>query len=354
MNKNVDINNMSEAEMLDFGDDDIFSDLNSTVVEDTVQQHKDTNNEVQQKKKQPKQKKEKKTNENKKGNTIIIIILAIIIVAIAIIVSIVALLSNSNQHIKIVQQQTVSTVAVEEKVTEPEITNTEQSTNEQQAVIENTETVGTKNLNIVDSDRLNINEYKALSVVVNTKTANDTSYTDHDTEVYVGLTNVVTGYSNVNEYLQHYNDNSDAIINLPSESEFYEEAAGQELVAFVFEVEYPNNYPTNASDGFIYNQPELILSINGTNEEIENDDITDSPLNYIVLEDEFYKINDIQDISVKEYTDRFTVNDTLTYVFMTTLPYGANKDNYELKLSVNLNERDAETEVVFNGVEIEE
>jgi hypothetical protein len=168
------------------------------------------------------------------------------------------------------------------------------------------------------------------------------------------MSQVVTGYDNVEPYIKEYNSKGDTTLSFPEKDEYYKSSNGAELVMYEFEVKYPEDYPTNGSEGAIYVQPLLTPSLYGTTEELNNDEIEDDASNYIVVGENIYGINKLISISLPLESDRFNAGDTLVYRYVATVPSGANSDNYRIDLLINLTDgQEPGDTVYFKGADIE-
>lgn len=289
-----------------------------------------------------------KTGLNKKV-TIIIAVAAIVIVGAITIVSV--KLGNNNQHIQIAeniyvmqlnQAEEVDYTFVSSAVTD---SNSEDSTEEVVTEVENS---GVVTVEQSKANPLDINQFTKIPFVVNTKTADDKEYTDHETEVDIELSNVIQGYDDVLTYIDEFNESSDKVITLPSKEEYQENFTGMQLVIYEFTVQYPSDFPTTASSGIVYSIAQLTPELYGKVENIDNEELTKEPSRYIVTDETISEISSFNDISL--LPDKVNVGESVVYRYITSMPVGANNENYGLsaKIVIDSNEKD----VYFKGIEI--
>lgn len=331
--------------------DNSFEDFNSEVVHDTVAENKARG-------KKQKKVKEKKvlTPEQKKKRIIIAGAitagLLIILIAVTIISNV---LEKSSQHINVAgnipqKEQTEQVEQSTDNEVQEENENTEDTNNEE------TEDTKVEQLPVENIDAkecseqspLDINEYTYMNLIVNTKTAQDKAYTDREAKVYTKLSNVVTGYNNVSNYIKEYNETNtqNKNITLPTSLEYYGQSNGTEMVMLEFELLYPADFPTSASSGVVYRIPQASLNVYGTVEEIDSEEITSvegyDPHNYTVVDDVIYNVSKITDISVYERnTDKgIKIGEPIIFRYITALPVGASSDVYGIKLDIDLDTED--------------
>lgn len=275
---------------------------------------------------------------------------AIAVLGVITIISIV-LGNRNNQHIKVVDNTYVmqlnQTEEVDYTAVSSTITSEENNENTDDAITE-VENSGVVTVEQSKANPLEINQFTKIPFVVNTKTADDKEYTDHNTEVDIELSNVIQGYDNVMTYIDEFNESSNKVITLPSKEEYQENFTGMQLVIYEFTVQYPDNFPTTASSGIIYSIAQLTPELYGKVENIENEEITKEPSSYIVTDETISEISSFNDISI--LPDKLNVGESVTYRYITSLPVGANNENYGLavKLVIDSNEKD----IYFKGIDI--
>lgn len=284
-------------------------------------------------------------------NTVIAIAGAVIVVLGVITIISIVLGSRNNQHIKVVDNTYVMQLNQTEEIdyTAGSSTITSEENNENtDDVITEVENSGVVTVEQSKANPLEINQFTKIPFVVNTKTADDKEYTDHNTEVDIELSNVIQGYDNVMAYIDEFNEASDKVITLPSKEEYQENFTGMQLVIYEFTVQYPDNFPTTASSGIIYSIAQLTPELYGKVENIENEEITKEPSSYIVTDETISEISSFNDISI--LPDKLNVGESVTYRYITSLPVGANNENYGLavKLVIDSNEKD----IYFKGIDI--
>lgn len=284
-------------------------------------------------------------------NTVIAIAGAVIVVLGVITIISIILGSRNNQHIKVVDNTYVMQLNQTEEIdyTAGSSTITSEENNENtDDVITEVENSGVVTVEQSKANPLEINQFTKIPFVVNTKTADDKEYTDHNTEVDIELSNVIQGYDNVMAYIDEFNEASDKVITLPSKEEYQENFTGMQLVIYEFTVQYPDNFPTTASSGIIYSIAQLTPELYGKVENIENEEITKEPSSYIVTDETISEISSFNDISI--LPDKLNVGESVTYRYITSLPVGANNENYGLavKLVIDSNEKD----IYFKGIDI--
>ena len=331
--------------------DNSFEDFNSEVVHDTVAENKARG-------KKQKKVKEKKvlTPEQKKKRIMIAGAITAGLLIIFIAVTIISnVLEKSSQHINVAgnipqKEQTEQVEQSTDNEVQEENENTEDTNNEE---TENTkvEQLPVENIDAKECSEqspLDINEYTYMNLIVNTKTAQDKAYTDREAKVYTKLSNVVTGYNNVSNYIKEYNETNtqNKNITLPTSLEYYGQSNGTEMVMLEFELLYPADFPTSASSGVVYRIPQASLNVYGTVEEIDSEEITSvegyDPHNYIVVDDVIYNVSKITDISVYERnTDKgIKIGEPIIFRYITALPVGASSDVYGIKLDIDLDTED--------------
>ena len=332
--------------------DNNFEDFNSEVVNDTVAENKARG----KKQKKIKQKKVL-TPEQKKKQTAIFGAIAIIIVVLVVSGAVITnLVKKSKQHINVagnIPQQEQPVNDDEQQVTEDETVNADLDVNTNDIEQEDTKPEQVPVVNIdakecSEQSPLDINEYTYMNLIVNTKTAQDKTYTDKEAKVYTKLSNVVTGYNNVANYIKEYNETNtqNKNITLPSSLDYYKQSNGTEMVMIEFELLYPANFPTSASSGVVYRIPQASINVFGTVEEIDSDEITSAdgydPRNYIVVDDVIYNVSKITDISVYERNaDKgIKVGEPIVLRYITALPVGASSNVYGIKLDIDLDTED--------------
>lgn len=332
--------------------DNSFEDFNSEVVHDTVAENKARG-------KKQKKVKEKKivTPEQKKKRMIIAGAVAASIIVLFVIVTLVSnILKKNNQHINVagnVPQKEQTEQVEEQPINNETLEDTEDKTINNDSTEEETEVEQLPVVNIEakecsEQSPLDINEYTYMNLIVNTKTAQDKAYTDREAKVYTRLSNVVTGYNNVANYIKEYNETNtqNKNITLPSSLDYYKQSNGTEMVMLEFELLYPADFPTSASSGVVYRIPQASINVYGTLEEIDSEEITSAdgydPRNYIVVDDVIYNVSKITDISVYERnTDKgIKIGEPIVFRYITALPVGASNDVYGIELSIDLDTED--------------
>lgn len=353
--------------------DESIEQFNTGLVEDTVQQ----NREKGKKKKQTKEKKVKTPEEKAKQKKMLIIIgVAIAVIAVGACI-IKVILTNSSKHITTVNdkqqqeadlKQVANTEAANEQQSGQSDENQDNETNMQteaepeQSNEENVDARLHKPLSIPTTESstaiktsgnktFKVGEWGYIGTVVNTKMTNDEAFIDHESQFYVSLNKVVSGYDNVAELINEYNkgNSENKKITLPDKDSYYKQSSGSELVMFNVEVYYPDDYPTSASEGEVYTLPTVALSLYGTTEEIENDDLTETPEHYIVIDKDIYNISKITEM--KNVPETITIGHALSFNFVTSVPAGANKDNY--RVDIVLTNGNNEYNVSYEGATIE-
>lgn len=375
---NTTLNSSSADDIdIDFDEDELLS------IDDTVENTPITEKEQQEqipvqpltpvqntnkKVKQPKEKKVKqpkthnvhkeksKTVDNTERtglnkNTVITIAGAVIAVLGVITIISIVLENRNNQHIKVVDNTYVMQLNQTEEVdyTAVSSTTTSEGNNANtDDVITEVENSGVVTVEQSKANPLEINQFTKIPFIVNTKTADDKEYTDHNTEVDIELSNVIQGYDNVMAYIDEFNESSNKVVTLPSKEEYQENFTGMQLVIYEFTVQYPDNFPTTASSGIIYSIAQLTPELYGKVENIENEEITKEPSSYIVTDETISEISSFNDISI--LPDKLNVGESVTYRYITSLPVGANNENYGLsvKLVIDSNEKD----IYFKGIDI--
>lgn len=284
-------------------------------------------------------------------NTVIAIAGAVTVVLGVITIISIILGNRNNQHIKVVDNTYVMQLNQTEEVdyTAVSSTTTSEGNNANtDDVITEVENSGVVTVEQSKANPLEINQFTKIPFIVNTKTADDKEYTDHNTEVDIELSNVIQGYDNVMAYIDEFNESSNKVITLPSKEEYQENFTGMQLVIYEFTVQYPDNFPTTASSGIIYSIAQLTPELYGKVENIENEEITKEPSSYIVTDETISEISSFNDISI--LPDKLNVGESVTYRYITSLPVGANNENYGLsvKLVIDSNEKD----IYFKGIDI--
>jgi len=195
------------------------------------------------------------------------------------------------------------------------------------------------NDNIEDRE-YRIREFAEIPIKVNTKLQGEDEYKDYTSYVQLGMVDVVSGYDSVSEYVSAYNDTTNDKINLPEKEEFYSGANGLEIVAYIYEIRYADDYPTYESKGYVFKIPKLSMKIYGkySEETIEANEGL-SPYENIVAGDSIYNIQNIVDVSVIETQgegedERINVNDVIQFVFITSVPNGIAEDNYGIEIEL--------------------
>lgn len=165
---------------------------------------------------------------------------------------------------------------------------------------------------------LTLNNPMKIGVVVNTKLEGDTEYTDHESYLKIEYSNFVSGYDNVKVYLDEYNETATNKINLPDKDAFYESSVGNDLVMYEITVTVPDDFPTNdAKHGFTGLNPEFSFEIKGT----EKEDALITKLYEFAIPSVYYIGSD---------TSEFTIGNTYTLRYMTTMPMELKAEGYKL------------------------
>lgn len=340
--------------------DNNFEDFNSAVVTDTVAENKARGKKV----KKVKVKKEVTPEQKKKRLIILGIVFGVIVVAIIGFIVVSKLLEKNSQHINVATNETQQNV--QQEVNQED---NQQETNNQQSEVEETEVSepikSIEARECSESNPLDIGEYSSFDLIVNTKAEGDTQYTDKEAKVYVRMSNVVSGYDEASKYIEQYNDTNlqNKKITLPSSDDYYSLSNSTEMVMLEFELLYPDDFPTSASGGVVYRIPNASISVYGTLDEIDSDEITQqegyNPHDYIVVDDVIYKISKLTDISVYELnTDKgIKVGEPIYFRYIISLPVGATSDVYAMKLDVDLDTEDPGKDAStfwFKGQQIEQ
>lgn len=309
--------------------------INNSAFEDKSKKDKQTKVKVE---KTPEQKKKQKMIIIGSASGVAVLLIGLIVFK--------CLTKNSNQHITVVANETVGIVTqASDEVFVPVVdSKVSDYADESQSV----------NIEVVEQSKekpLPFQQYTAFNTVVNTKTASDAEYTDHDAAIYIRLSQVVTGYDDVCDYIKEYNESGDTLINFPDKDAYYAGSNGAELVMYEIEVLFPSNFPTPASEGVIYIVPSLETSLYGTATEIDNDDITDDPSNYIVVDNNIYSINKLTSITVKK--QRINVGEPILYRYVASVPSGASVDSYKVHTVFDLESNGNEvSDIYFDGIDI--
>ena len=330
--------------------DNNFEDFNSAVVTDTVAENRARGKKV-------KAVKEKKvvTPEQKKKRLVIGGIVAGILVVIAVLILVLNTITKKNsQHINIANtelSQQVNEPNTPDNET-PVVDNTEEEVNDTET---NTETpveetkptvTDIQAVECSEDNPLDINEYSFIDLMINTKTAEDSSYVDREAQAYVRMSNVVSGYNEVSEYIKQYNNTNtqNKNINLPDANSYYTQSSGTEMVMVEFELLYPTDFPTSASEGIVYRIPVATLNVFGTVTDIDSDteDIQENPDKYMVVDDVIYAITKVTDISVYELNpDKgIKVGEPVKFRYIISLPTNATSEVYGFSLDLDTDTED--------------
>lgn len=165
---------------------------------------------------------------------------------------------------------------------------------------------------------LTLNNPMKIGVVVNTKLEGDTEYTDHESYLKIEYSNFVAGYDNVKVYLDEYNETATNKINLPDKDAFYESSVGNDLVMYEVTITVPDDFPTNdAKHGFTGLNPEFSFEIKGA----EKEDALITKLYEFAIPSVYYIGSD---------TSEFTIGNTYTLRYMTTMPMELKAEGYKL------------------------
>lgn len=336
---------------------DDFDDFNYGLVNDTVQQNKNKG-----KKKEKVKEKKEVTPEQKKKLKIISISIGIAVVAVVVIAVVLKAVSVSNsKHIVVENNTTEPTTASEVHENQNETEGTNSDTGETEVEAEagsEIESEASSQFTVPDAvaiipganPTMSSDKYGCINTIVNTKTADDKAFTDHETKLYVGLSGTTVGYDETSQVILQYNsgNSENKVIQLPTKDDYYLQSNGTELVSYTVEVLFPEDYPTNGSEGYIYKFPEVSMTLKGTTKEIDNDDLEESPDKYIVVGDMIYGISKITEL--KDVPERISVGNKLEYKFITSVPANADKSNYEIEVHVVI---DGETySLSYEGVTI--
>lgn len=361
-----------------------FEDINSELVHDTVAENKQRGKKVKVKK----EKKPLTPEQKKKIKIVAIVVAALAVVGIAAFILLRNVMSDSSKHLNLVDPSQQSNIAEDNDTGDDtgevvddteENTPDESDTSENQEVDnENQEETPVKPVTNIEARKssednpLALNEYTDIDLIINTKTATDKTYTDHETKIYIKLSNVVCGFDDVAKYIEDYNNKVKEyakinkgtqlkVINVPDKNKYYEQSAGTEIVMYEFEVLYPSDYPTNASEGKVYRIPKCSLDVFGTVDEIDIDNLEEDTSKYIVVDDTVYNVSNITDISMilnsKSKEAQFNVGEPLYFRFITSVPIGASKDVYGMKLNFYLDSEDLDIDtnemILTNTIYIE-
>lgn len=266
-------------------------------------------------------------NENSSKGKIVFIVLGVL--AVAVIIAIALFMNrtkNANKHIIIAD----NTQRVE---------NTEVSKTVDGIVVGDNSTESTESTESTDVGVIKLKKPMKIALTVNTKTAGETEYSDHETYIEVEYTDFVAGYDKVKKYLDEYNENSTNKINLPDKEEFYSSSKGNDLVMYEVKVTVPKDFPTNdEKHGYTGLKPKFTLGIKGT--EKENALITKL---YEFAIPTVYNIGD-------DTTQDFTIGQTYTLRYMVTMPTELSKDGY--KLTLNYSNEDTNNNYTLESVDI--
>lgn len=359
------VNTIPETDSIDASIDE----FNESLVEDTVQQNREKGKKVKKKKE-----KVELTPEQKSRNKKIAIVASVAVVAIIAIVCIMKMVSSNNsKHIVTVEdankqheQAEATTEGATKSLSEQASTETENGVENESETDSSEENVDKRlytpdnvpsvnssaNIGEVSGTQLHTGDWVYIPVVINTKTAEDKVFTDHESQIFVRLSEVVSGYGGVSEYILSYNEGNseNKKITLPDKDSYYKQSSGSEMVMYSVEVYYPKDYPTSASEKMVYTLPNLSLDLHGTMEEIDNDDLTESPDRYIVVnEKDIYNISKIT--SMLDVPETIVVGHALRYNFVTSVPVGADETNYAV--DVYFENGDNAYSVVYTGEQIE-
>lgn len=187
-----------------------------------------------------------------------------------------------------------------------------------------------------------IGKYHTVNTVVNTKIEGDTEYKDYEASYYFGVTNVLSGYDTVIEYINEYNKTGKTVVNIPSKENFEQEYKGMTLVMVESELYYPSNYPTNLGENKVYKVPNFSISLTGTYKDDSETDYSE----FIVVDKATFKINEA--ISITDKPEHLVINTENKFRYIFILPIGAEEGSYIINLNCDNNSSVYKGEAITN------
>ena len=308
----------------------------------------------------PKAKKKKSA-----GKTIGIIVGIVVIIVIALVV-VLKILSKSHYTLNlvdagtIVEQQPVFADGTT-KVDYNDTTTTESgSAEDSDATSETTDTgiVSLDDFDIVASTPENpakLGQSQTVDTVVNTKTANEETLSDHNGQFVVTYKAFETDYDKIASYIDKYNETSANIITLPSKEAY--SSNGITPVIVEVDVTYPNEFPTYNSEGEVFAIPSVKLETNGLHQAIleekaNTDELVNGLDKYVVVNDTVYDISSVTGLNdTNDKMEQAELNKSYTYYFLVSMPYGIKSTDYRFNVYISVG--DMTTYIYLAGQDVQ-
>jgi hypothetical protein len=168
---------------------------------------------------------------------------------------------------------------------------------------------------------LKIGESYDMPVLINTKLEGETEYSDHEASVGLQYTSFVSGYDNVIEYINSYNETSSKKISLADKEEFYNSFAGNDIVMYELTLTVPDDIPSNDIEhGYTGLSPVFNISIAGTDKED-------------ALVTELYEFTVPTATDISDSTELVKLGQTYKLRYIVTMPVGLSASGYSLTLT---------------------
>lgn len=164
---------------------------------------------------------------------------------------------------------------------------------------------------------LNISDSYSIPMVINTKTENDSAYTDHKTNININYNDVVIGFDDVQKYVDEYNNKNSSKISLGKKKDFNSKSE-YNIVMYRLALEVPKDFPTNdVKHGYTGLSPKIDFSIKGGK-------IEDT----LIVDNTAYDIPDIT--SMSDSVSNITVGNTYELNYIVAMPRGLSSKDYKI------------------------
>lgn len=305
----------------------------------------------------PKAKKKKSA-----GKTIGIIVGIVVIIVIALVV-LLKILSKSNYTLNLVDAGTIveQQPVFADGTTKVDYNDTESgSAEDSDATSETTDTgiVSLDDFDIVASTPENpakLGQSQTVDTVVNTKTANEETLSDHNGQFVVTYKAFETDYDKIASYIDKYNETSANIITLPSKEAY--SSNGITPVIVEVDVTYPNEFPTYNSEGEVFAIPSVKLETNGLHQAIleekaNTDELVNGLDKYVVVNGTVYDISSVTGLNdTNDKMEQAELNKSYTYYFLVSMPYGIKSTDYRFNVYISVG--DMTTYIYLAGQDVQ-
>lgn len=305
----------------------------------------------------PKAKKKKSV-----GKTIGLIVGIVVVIVIALVV-VLKVLSKSNYTLNLVD---AGTIVEQQPVFADGTTKVDYNDTESGSAESSNTTSETTDTNVISLDDFDIvastpenpaklGQSQTVDTVVNTKTANEETLSDHNGQFVVTYKAFENDYDKVASYIDKYNETSTNIITLPSKEAY--SSNGITPVIVEVDVTYPNEFPTYNSDGEVFAIPSVKLETNGLHqalleEKANTDELVNGLDKYVVVNDTVYDISSVTGLNdTNDKMEQAELNKPYTYYFLVSMPYGIKSTDYRFNVYISVG--DMTTYVYLAGQDVQ-